>query len=92
VTEHRDRGSGGPRVAASHRSRRVPGSSFPVSSTARTRFSIEPLSGGRIRFIHRERFSGVLVELVWRRLDRDTRLGFEAMNAALKARAEAPEG
>ncbi len=55
-------------------------------------FSIEPLSGGRVRFVHRERFSGVLVLLVWRGLDRDTRLGFEAMNAALKARAEAPEG
>ena len=55
-------------------------------------FSIEPLRGGRVRFVHREHFSGVLVRLLWRTLDRDTRRGFEAMNAALKARAEAPDG
>lgn len=51
-------------------------------------FEIEPLGGRRVRFVHRERFSGLLVPLLWRRLDRDTRAGFEAMNAALKARAE----
>lgn len=56
------------------------------------RFSIEPLTEGRVRFVHRECFSGVLVPLLWRTLDRDTRLGFEAMNAVLKARAEAAEG
>ena len=51
-------------------------------------FEIEPLDGGRVRFCHREKFSGLLVPLLSRMLDGDTRRGFEAMNAALKARAE----
>jgi hypothetical protein len=51
-------------------------------------FEIERLDGGRVRFRHREKFSGLLVPLLSRMLDGDTRRGFEAMNAALKARAE----
>lgn len=51
-------------------------------------FVIEPLSEGRVRFIQRERFNGLLVPLVSKMLDRDTRRGFEEMNRALKQRAE----
>jgi hypothetical protein len=41
------------------------------------------------RFHHAERFSGVLLPLFGKGLLEATRQGFEAMNAALKARAEA---
>ena len=54
------------------------------------RFAIEPLGPGRVRFVQQERFTGLLVPLFARSLDRHTRAGFEAMNAALKARAETP--
>ena len=50
--------------------------------------AIEPLEGSRVRFRQRETFSGVLVPLLARMLEEDTRRGFEEMNQALKARAE----
>jgi|ERR1017187_1790991 hypothetical protein len=51
-------------------------------------FSIEPLGEGRLRFVQRERFGGLLLPLLSKMLDRDTRRGFEDMNLALKLRAE----
>jgi hypothetical protein len=48
---------------------------------------IEPLDGGRSRFVQSERFSGLLVGLVKGTLEK-TEAGFEQMNAALKARVE----
>jgi hypothetical protein len=48
---------------------------------------IEPLAGGRSRFVQSERFSGLLVGLVKDTLAK-TAAGFEQMNAALKARVE----
>ena len=52
-------------------------------------FKIESLvEGRRTRFIQGERFTGLLVPLLRKNLDRGTREGFEAMNHALKARAE----
>lgn len=51
-------------------------------------FIIESLTSARVRFIHGERFSGILVALMKSSLDGRTRAGFEAMNRALKARAE----
>lgn len=52
-------------------------------------FKIEPLDEGRrTRFIQGERFTGLLVPLFRKNLDRGTRDGFEAMNQALKARVE----
>ena len=48
---------------------------------------IEPLEGGRSRFVQSERFSGVLVALVKGTLAK-TEAGFEQMNAALKTRVE----
>lgn len=52
------------------------------------RFEIEPVATGGCDFVHAERFSGVLVPLLWPLLRRSTTAGFLAMNAALKARAE----
>lgn len=40
-------------------------------------------------FVQREEFRGVLLPLLWHGLDTKTRAGFEAMNHALKERAEA---
>jgi hypothetical protein len=51
-------------------------------------FQIEPLGDRRVRFVHSERFSGLLVPLFWRSLDTQTRRGFEEMNQALKLRSE----
>jgi hypothetical protein len=51
-------------------------------------FRIEPLAGGGVRFHHEETFRGLLVPLLAKSLDRDTKAGFEAMNRALKERAE----
>jgi hypothetical protein len=51
-------------------------------------FVIEPLGGGRVRFIQRERFGGLLVPLLAKMLDGETRRGFEEMNRALKLRCE----
>jgi hypothetical protein len=48
---------------------------------------IEPLERGRSRFIESERFSGVLVGLFKRTLQK-TETGFGQMNDALKVRAE----
>ncbi|MGO8973279.1 MAG: hypothetical protein ACLQJ0_13800 [Steroidobacteraceae bacterium] len=43
---------------------------------------------GRVPFTQGERFSGVLVGMAKATLDRGTKSGFIAMNAALKARVE----
>jgi hypothetical protein len=51
-------------------------------------FRLEPLEGGRTRFVQAERFRGVLVPLFGKTLEQ-TRRGFEAMNEALRRRAEA---
>ncbi len=52
-------------------------------------FEIEQLAENRVRFVQRESFRGLLASLLLRMLENDTRRGFEEMNAALKARAEA---
>ncbi len=64
---------------------------FPRVFDGEHRFVIEPLDEGKVRFEHSEDFSGLLVGLLRASLDRDTRRGFEEMNQALKARAEAGE-
>lgn len=53
-------------------------------------FRIVALASNRVRLVHGERFSGLLVGLARTSLE-GTRAGFEAMNRALKARAEAIE-
>ncbi len=52
-------------------------------------FEIEQLAENRVRFVQRESFRGLLASLLLRMLENDTRRGFEEMNAALMARAEA---
>lgn len=50
-------------------------------------FKIEPIGNG-CQFIQKENFSGLLVPIFWRSLDKNTRAGFDLMNRALKERAE----
>jgi hypothetical protein len=52
------------------------------------RFAIERLASGKSRLTHAEVFSGVLVPFFAPILLETTQRGFEAMNAALKRRAE----
>ncbi|MDP1771434.1 MAG: SRPBCC domain-containing protein [Methylobacter sp.] len=52
-------------------------------------FKIEPVSSGRVRLIHGEKFSGILVGLAKSKLEGETKSGFIAMNQALKNQAEA---
>ncbi len=51
-------------------------------------FKIEPLEDGKVRFIHGERFTGLLVPFMGGLIDGAV-VGFDEMNAALKERAEA---
>jgi hypothetical protein len=51
-------------------------------------FSLESSTEGRTRFVHREEFRGPLWALLKGTLERSEE-GFDAMNAALKARVEA---
>ena len=51
-------------------------------------FIINPIGESRVLFIQQERFSGLLVPMLWRNLDTNTRRGFDEMNAALKKLAE----
>ena len=54
-------------------------------------FIIEPLGPGRVRFEQGEAFGGILVPLLaFMGLFIKTERGFQEMNRALKARAEAP--
>lgn len=51
-------------------------------------FCIEKSTDGKSRFLHGEKFSGVLVPLLWKSLEPKTRAGFDAMNRALKTVVE----
>ena len=51
-------------------------------------FRIEPRGTGRTRFLHGERFTGLLIPFLGSVLDKTAR-GFGLMNEALRARAEA---
>jgi hypothetical protein len=51
-------------------------------------YSIEPIDEKRVKFVQREKFSGLLVPLFSRSLDRGTKRGFDEMNQALKIQAE----
>ena len=52
-------------------------------------FEITPIGDGKVRLVQRERFTGVLAPLLLRMVGDGTRQGFDAMNRALKERAEA---
>ena len=51
-------------------------------------FIIKPLGESRVRFVQHEAFTGLLVPLLFRMIEKDSRRGFEEMNRALKERAE----
>jgi hypothetical protein len=51
-------------------------------------FVIEPIENNRVRFIDREIFNGLLVSSQAKDIDTHSKQGFEAMDKALKARAE----
>jgi hypothetical protein len=51
-------------------------------------FEISPVEGGGVNFIQREKFMGLLVPLLWKELDTNTRRSFDMMNRALKRRVE----
>lgn len=56
-------------------------------------FTIEPLEGDRVKFVHREGFTGVLVPLLSiMGLFKNTLQGFNQMNQALKERSEQSPG
>lgn len=61
---------------------------LPGVFDGRHRFELFP-EGDGTRLVQAERFTGVLVPFLWRSLRTSTLAGFEAMNAALKVRAEA---
>ena len=61
---------------------------LPGLFDGRHRFELVAVGDGT-RVLHTEHFTGVLVPLMRKSLDTRTRAGFEAMNTALKARAEA---
>ena len=58
----------------------------------RHRFELQATPEGGTRVLHTEQFEGMLVRFMRKTLDTQTRSGFEAMNAALKTRAEAKTG
>jgi hypothetical protein len=51
-------------------------------------FTIEQLEQGRVRFVQREVFDGLLTGFFGKSLDADIKQGLEKMNAALKERVE----
>lgn len=51
-------------------------------------FTIERLQAGRVKFVHREVFDGLLTSIFGKSLDTDVKQGFEEMNRALKENAE----
>jgi hypothetical protein len=77
-------------AAPSHELRWLGRMGVPGLFDGEHRFRIEPLGPDRVRFVHEEHFTGLLVPLVMRLIAHSTRQGFEAMNRALKTRAEQP--
>jgi hypothetical protein len=54
-------------------------------------FQLEPMAGGKTRFVHGEHFRGILVGLILKMIGEQTLAGFEKMNTALKQRCEEME-
>lgn len=51
-------------------------------------FEVHPAAPQKVRFVQREIFRGVLVPVILRSIEQNTRAGFEQMNQALKERCE----
>jgi hypothetical protein len=64
---------------------------LPGVFDGRHSFHLEAIGTGRTRLTQSEQFSGILVPLTGKTLER-TRAGFEAMNEALRLRAEKASG
>lgn len=62
---------------------------MPGVFDGRHRFELHALPNGGTKLIHSEKLNGLLVRPLRRSLDTKTTQGFEAMNAALKTKAEA---
>lgn len=60
---------------------------LPFIFDGRHSIELQDLGRGRVKLIHREKFSGVLVPFLFGVL-RKTKIGFRRMNLALKKRAE----
>lgn len=52
-------------------------------------FEIKPLAHNQVKFLHYENFGGALAGLILKKIGKATKAGFEAMNQALKSKAEA---
>jgi len=65
---------------------------LPGVFDGRHRFEVRPTPSGGTTVTHTEQFTGVLVRMMRSSLDSRTKAGFEAMNEALKARAEGRTG
>lgn len=61
---------------------------IPFIFDGRHRFELVPTPSGGTRFVHGEKFSGILVPFFKRELDTKTKQGFVSMNEALKKRCE----
>lgn len=61
---------------------------LPALFSGEHSFVIEPIDNNRVRFVDREIFNGLLVSSQAKDIDINSRRGFEAMDKALKARAE----
>ncbi len=61
---------------------------FSFLFCGRHRFELVPTDDGGTRFVHSEKFSGLLLPLIKGDMDTKTREGFENMNKDLKARSE----
>lgn len=51
-------------------------------------FELNETDDQKTIFVQKENFKGILVPLLWKQLDTNTRRGFELMNEALKKKAE----
>jgi hypothetical protein len=61
---------------------------FPSLWSGEHSFTIESMEANQVRFIDKEIFTGLLIPLQAKDIDTNTRHDFEAMDKALKARAE----
>jgi hypothetical protein len=61
---------------------------FPGIFDGKHIFELSELGPAKTKFVQREEFKGLLVPLLWKQLDNNTRKGFELMNQKLKEEAE----
>ncbi len=65
---------------------------FPWLARGDHVFEIEPIGDHRVRFVQRERFTGILPWLAGKLVSREASRGFAAMNRALDRRVHELEG